>query len=116
MTIYILIKIIMPISKPIIATIALFTVVAYWNSYFNAILYIRDQSKWTLQLVLREIISAAETQSLQSGGNMAEIGTALPTQALKYATLVVVILPILAIYPFLQKYFVSGITVGAVKG
>ena len=113
---YVLFKIIIPISKPIIATIALFTAVAYWNSYFTAILYIRDKIKWPLQLILREIISAANTQSLQAGGNLAEIGNMLPTQALQYATLVVVILPILCVYPFLQKYFVQGITVGAVKG
>lgn len=113
---YILWKIALPLSKPILATIALFSAVGYWNSYFNAIMYIRDRGKWTLQLILRDIISSAETQTLTSGGNMAELSQQLPAQSLKYATLVVVIVPILCIYPFLQKYFVKGITVGAVKG
>lgn len=111
----ILTDVILPISKPIIATIALFIAVSYWNSYFSAILYIRSQSKWTLQLVMREIISSAETTALTAGSNMAEYGN-LPTQSLKYATLVVAILPILCVYPFLQKYFAEGIMVGAIKG
>ncbi|AEE95924.1 carbohydrate ABC transporter permease [Mahella australiensis] len=113
--VYILFKIIVPLSTPIIATIALFVAVGYWNSFFSAIVYIRDPGKWTLQLVLREIIMAANTQLLQTGGNYAEM-TNIPPQTLKYATLIVAVVPILCVYPFLQKYFVKGIMLGAVKG
>lgn len=113
---YILWKIILPISKSIMATIALFIAVTYWNTYFNAIIYIRSEDKWPLQLVLREIISAATAQNLLSGGDAAEISKNIPTQGLQYASLVVVVLPILCVYPFLQKYFVQGVTLGAVKG
>jgi len=114
---YILRKIIIPLSTPIIATIGLFVCVGYWNSYFSAVLYIRDQQKWTLQLLLREIIMSANTQLLSSGGNLAEISKdAIPPQTIKYATLIVVVLPILCVYPFLQKYFVKGMMLGAVKG
>lgn len=80
----ILTDVILPISKPIIATIALFIAVSYWNSYFSAILYIRSQSKWTLQLVMREIISSAETTALTAGSNMAEYGN-LPTRLSAFA-------------------------------
>ena len=115
--IYILWKIIVPLSTPIIATISLFVCVGYWNSYFSAVLYIRDQRKWTLQLLLREIILSANTQLLNAGGNFAELSSNnIPLQTVKYASLIVVILPILCVYPFLQKYFVKGIMMGAVKG
>lgn len=114
---YVLWKIVVPLSTPIIATISLFVCVGYWNSYFNAVLYIRDQGKWTLQLLLREIIMTANTQLLNAGGNFAEVSSdTIPPQTIKYASLIVVILPILCVYPFLQKYFVKGIMMGAVKG
>jgi putative aldouronate transport system permease protein len=114
---YVLWKIVLPLSTPILATIGLFICVGYWNSYFSAVLYIRDQQKWTLQLLLREIIMSANTQLLSSGGNLAEMSSdAIPPQTIKYATLIVVILPILCVYPFIQKYFVKGMMLGAVKG
>lgn len=111
----ILYKIMIPLSKPILATLALFIAVGYWNSFFEAVIYIRDPQKWTLQLVLREIIMAANTQMLQTEGNLAEM-SATSSVTVKYATLIVAILPIVCVYPFLQKYFVKGIMVGAVKG
>lgn len=111
----ILFRIVIPLSKPILATLALFVAVAYWNSFFNAVVYTRTPEKWTLQLVLREIVMMSDVQFLASGGNSAEISE-LPPNNLKYATLLVVILPIMCIYPFLQKYFVKGVMIGAVKG
>ena len=114
---YILFKIVLPISKAIIATIALFTAVGYWNSYFNAVLYISDPDKQPLQMVLNEIIKNAESAAAEFGGNLAESSMEIiPTQGLKYSTLIVVIVPVLCIYPFLQKYFAAGVTVGSVKG
>jgi putative aldouronate transport system permease protein len=113
----ILTRIFIPLSTAIIATISLFVAVGYWNSFFLAVIYIRDQGKWTLQLLLREIISMANTALLNSGGNMAEVNVeSLPRETIKYATLIVVMVPILCVYPFLQRYFVKGTMIGAVKG
>ncbi len=113
----VLFQIVIPISKAIIATIVLFSAVAYWNTYFNALLYISTKSKWPLQLVLNEIIKNAETSAADLRGNLAEATLeSVPTQGIKYATLLVVIIPILCVYPFLQKHFATGITVGSVKG
>lgn len=112
----ILFKIIVPLSMPIIATLCLFLSVGYWNSFFNAVLYIRTPANWTIQLLLREIISTSNDKILASGGNMAEMGIdSFPIQGLKYATLIVVIMPILCVYPFLQKHFVKGVRLGGVK-
>lgn len=104
-------KIILPLSMPIIATLTLFYAVGKWNSYFNAILYIRSRNNWTLQLVLREIVT--QTESLLNDST--DIA-ALPTQSIKYAVIMIAIIPIMCIYPFLQRFFVKGVMVGAVKG
>ena len=113
--IYILCRIVIPLSTPVIATIALFYAVGYWNSYFNAVMYIRDPHKWTLQLLLREVVMSANTAMMQTAGNSAEMGN-IPLKSVIYATLVIVMLPILFLYPFLQRYFVKGIMLGAIKG
>lgn len=112
---YILFRIIVPLSKPIIATLCLFTAVAYWNNFFNAIIYIRSDDKWPLMLYLREVIEGAS--ALADSANNAELGSQqLTSETIKYATLILVMIPILAVYPFLQKYFVKGIMLGSVKG
>lgn len=111
----VLLRVVFPLSLPIFSTIALFVAVGYWNSYFSAVLYIRSTDKWTLQLVLREILMSADMSLLASGGNAAEV-RATPVETLRYATMVVAIVPIMCVYPFLQKYFVKGVTLGAVKG
>lgn len=112
----ILFRIVVPLSKPIIAVIGLFLAVNYWNNYYNALLYTRSQDMWTLQLALREIIMKASTLQQNAGGNLAEMGgTSLPTIMLQYASIVVVMVPMLCIYPFIQKYFQTGIMIGAVK-
>ena len=114
---YILMRIVIPLSNAIIACIALFAAVGYWNNYFSAVLYARKQSNWPVQLVLREIIMAANTAMLNADGNMAEMSLAnIPTVSLRYASLIVVMVPIMCIYPFLQKYFTKGMMLGAVKG
>lgn len=114
---YILAKIVVPLSAPIIATIALFAAVGYWNSYFSAIIYTRRQALWPVQLVLREIIMAANTAFINADGNMAEANMKnIPLDSLRYAALIVVMLPIMCIYPFMQKYFAKGVMLGAVKG
>ena len=113
---YILIKIVLPLSSAILATIALFAAVGYWNSYFSAIMFARKQSNWPVQLVLREIVLSANTQALNASGNTAEFDIkSLPIESLRYATLIVVMLPIMCVYPFLQKYFAKGVMMGSVK-
>lgn len=113
----ILSKIVVPLSKPIISVIFLFVAVGYWNSYFNAILYTKTRAKWTLQLVIREIIMSAQSLQNATDGNLAEQGmNAIPPIMLQYASIVVAMVPILCVYPFVQRYFQEGIMLGAVKG
>ncbi|QNK59989.1 carbohydrate ABC transporter permease [Paenibacillus sp. PAMC21692] len=112
---YILFRIVVPLSKPIIATLCLFAAVGYWNNFFNAIVYIRNPDNWPLMLYLREVIEGASTMARSA--NAAEMGAEMMTsETIKYATLVLVMIPILCVYPFLQKYFVKGIMLGSVKG
>ena len=103
-------RIVLPLSKPIIATLSLFVAVTRWNSFFSAIIYIRDQGLWTLQLLLREILFSTEN-FLDDTSSMN-----LPVQGMKYAVIIVAVVPILCVYPFIQKYFAKGIMLGAVKG
>ena len=110
----VLIKIVLPLSLSIIATIGLFYAVGYWNTYFDALLYIQDPDKYTLQLRLRSLLFGEELNN--SGANLEGIGTQVMTQSLKMATVAVSTIPILIVYPWLQKYFVKGVMVGSVKG
>lgn len=105
-------KIVIPLSVPIIATIALFYAVQYWNNYFDALLYIQDPDKYTLQLRLRSLLFADELNS----GAASEADVQVMSQSLKMACVAVSTIPILVVYPWLQKYFVKGVMLGAVKG
>lgn len=114
------IKIVLPLSMPIIAVMALFYGVGNWNSYFSAMIYLVDSSKYPLQLVLRQILILQEASSVGAGLDAAA-ATALNNKAevaalVKYAVIIVSTLPIIMIYPFLQRYFVQGIMIGSVKG
>jgi putative aldouronate transport system permease protein len=109
----ILFKIVLPLSLPALAVIVLFYAVGHWNAYFNALIYIRSRDLYPLQLVLREILITSNVESMTtsvSTGDAFQVG-----QTIKYATIVVATLPILVIYPFLQKYFVKGALIGAIK-
>ena len=111
-------KIILPISLPAIATIALFLTLGYWNDWFNAMLYIDKDSLIPLQYLLIRIETSMEfllNNSASLGASAAEAASKLPTETAKMAIVVITTLPILFAYPFFQKYFVSGLTVGAVK-
>ncbi|MHB0860082.1 carbohydrate ABC transporter permease [Paenibacillus sp. SEL3] len=105
-------KIMLPLALPSIATISLFYAVAYWNTYMHAILYINDSAKWPIQVLLRQIV-------IVSSGMQAE-GTAVdvipPAQTIKMAVIVIATVPMLIVYPFVQKHFVKGALLGAVKG
>ncbi|MBR3872981.1 MAG: carbohydrate ABC transporter permease [Clostridia bacterium] len=110
-----LIRIIVPVSMPVMATVALMYGVVHWNSYFNAVLYIYDQSKMTLPIYLRMLLSStAMDQATQSGVSFDS--AAITPETMKMATIVASVLPILIIYPFIQKYFVKGVMVGSIKG
>ena len=106
---------ILPLSKATIATIALFTAVGYWNDYFSTVLYIRSVDKWALQAVLRNMLTNTQQAMQQAGVNvMAQTNT--NAQTIKAGTIVVSTVPILIVYPFVQKYFVKGVMIGGVKG
>lgn len=115
-------KIVIPLSTPIIAVMALFYGVGHWNSYFNALVYLNDQSKYPLQMVLRQILVLQEmSTSAQGAATSGEAAMAMNAKAdmaalLKYAVIIVATLPIIAVYPFVQRYFVQGVMIGSVKG
>lgn len=109
----ILFKIVIPLCKASFAVIILFTAVAKWNEWFSAILYLKDTSKYPLQMFLRQILIKQE--SIASSGQLAD-QLQIYKVLVKYCSIVVSTLPILCIYPFVQKHFVSGILIGSVKG
>jgi putative aldouronate transport system permease protein len=113
------ISIVLPLSKPIMAAMGLFYAVGHWNAYFNALVYLTDRDLFPLQLVLRQILvlnqvtdlltmTADELENLDKQMHMAEM--------MKYGLIIIATLPILVVYPFLQKYFVKGVLIGSVKG
>lgn len=108
-------RIVLPMSKAVLAVIGLFYAVAYWNNFFTALLYLQDLAKYPLQLILRTyVVNQAQIGVDQLGGTS---GAALPPQeALEMAILVLSIVPILLVYPFVQRHFTKGVLVGAVKG
>ena len=111
-------KIVLPLSKPIIATIGLMSALGYWNNWTNGLYYIDDSSLYTIQLVLNRINESASFLASNSSqmGDMLNGTASIPTTTMRMAIAVIAILPILVVYPFFQKYFVKGITIGAVKG
>ena len=108
-------KIIVPLSKPIIMTLALFMAVAHWNSWYDSLMYITDNSKIVVQVLLQRIIQESDV-SLITQGLVNPDATEFTSETVKAATVIVAILPILLFYPFIQKYFTKGIMLGAVKG
>lgn len=107
-------RIVLPLSKASVAVIGLFYAVTYWNAFFNALLYINDASKWPMQLVLRTYV--VNNSALSGGQINAAAGAIPPTQSLQAAILVLSIVPIVIVYPFLQRHMNKGVMVGAVKG
>lgn len=103
----ILFRVILPVAIPTLVTLALFNAVYQWNSYFNSLLYTPKQSLWPMQLVLRQLVTQ---------GGEAEVITPVPSYTIKMASIMAAMLPIICAYPFIQKYFLTGLTMGAVKG
>lgn len=110
----ILFKIVIPLALPTIAVTVLYYGVGHWNAWFSAMIYLRKRELWPLQLALREILISSNTDEMMTG-SVAPDRQAIG-ETIKYATIMVATLPILAAYPFLQKYFVKGVMVGALKG
>lgn len=106
----VLFRIVLPLAKPIIMVIMMYYAVGHWNSWFSAMIYLRDSSKMPLQLFLRDILTRNQLGAMNMGVNVEDIGTTI-----KYATIIVSTVPILCIYPFIQKHFVKGVMIGAVK-
>jgi len=110
--------IVLPLVKPALACIGLFYAIGYWNDWYNAMLYITDIKKYSLQYLLTSVINKADflTKSSMSSATVAGARESLPSESLKLAMTIVSIGPIVFVYPFVQKYFVTGLTIGAVKG
>ena len=114
----ILLRLIIPLSKPVLATVALWVIVGHWNDYLYPLMFISDRSKYTLQLVLKEMVLNAETSTMNismSTSSGSNIAAALGQQT-KNAVLVVAMIPMVILYPFVQRYFVGGVMLGSVKG
>lgn len=105
----VLFKIVVPLSMPVLATVSLWCIVGHWNAWYDCMLYIRDDTKYVLQYTLQRILLDGQVQDLD------HIGTKVNTETMKMASIVVSILPIMIIYPFVQKYFTKGVMIGAVK-
>lgn len=111
----ILFRIILPVSKAVVAVMVLLYAVGHWNSWFNAMIFLRNNKLWPLQMVLRQILIQNDTNqitSIANAGNSLDIYKPL----IKYSSIITSIVPIMCIYPFIQKYFVTGIMIGSIKG
>ncbi|MFD7525511.1 carbohydrate ABC transporter permease [Paenibacillus chitinolyticus] len=109
-------KIVLPLSMPIIAVMILFYSVGHWNSYFSGLMYLTDRDKYPLQLFLREILIQGQMQEMLGVGDDSHARNVMEGEAIKYAVVIVANLPVLMLYPFLQRYFVKGVMIGSVKG
>lgn len=109
----IFVRIVLPLSKASLAVIILFIAVMHWNSWFSASLYLTSRSKYPLQIILREILVDGNTNITSAG---ADASISIYKTLIKYCTVIVATLPILVIYPFIQKYFTKGVMIGAIKG
>ena len=106
-------RIILPLSMPVIATFTLFFMVRHWNTYFNALIYISDTKKWTLQLMVKQLVIDSDASGIGQtlGGDLAP-----PQETMRMASVVLSMLPIMCVYPFLQKHFAKGVMLGSIKG
>lgn len=114
----VLFRIILPVAKPVVATMVLYYGVARWNGYFYVMIFLNDRIKYPISLILREILIANSMMGIEGGGGIAENmeDDDLIIDTIKFATTMIATVPILLIYPFLQKYFVKGAMIGSVKG
>ena len=109
-------QIMIPLATPIIAVISLYYAVAIWNNYFTAMIYITDKKLLPLQMVIRDILLQSSAMGNEVNNMTSESGAAAYAMNIRYATIVVSTVPILCVYPFIQRYFIKGVMIGAVKG
>lgn len=110
-------KIVLPLSKAVVAVVGLFYAVGYWNAYFNAVLYIDDNDLWPIQRLLQSYILAGQSPQVAGGAvSLPGVTSTPPTLAVKMAVVIVTVIPALIIYPFVQRHFTKGVMIGAVKG
>ncbi|GAF11381.1 ABC transporter, permease protein [Bacillus sp. JCM 19046] len=109
-------KIVVPLSKPIIAVMVLFHVVTHWNSFFDALIYLNNDSLYPLQLILRNLLIQSEVSSQMIGDVESSQAQLAVAEQIKYGVIIVSSIPLLILYPFLQKYFVKGVMIGSIKG
>ena len=113
----ILLRIILPLSIPVICVIGLYYGVNHWNSYFSALVYLPDKNKWPLQLFLRQILVNNDISAVDGGASSDEMARrAMRAETIKYSIVILASVPMLIIYPFVQRYFVKGVMIGSVKG
>ncbi|MCD0447291.1 carbohydrate ABC transporter permease [Glycomyces sp. A-F 0318] len=103
--------VVVPLSKPVLATFALFYAVGIWNDYLSPLLYLSDTGKWTLQMILRQVTAAASLSADELNSDVPP-----PAQGIKFAVVIIATIPVLLAYPFLQKHFAKGMLIGSVKG
>ncbi|MFB9275549.1 carbohydrate ABC transporter permease [Cohnella cellulosilytica] len=108
-------RIVIPLSMPAIATFTLFFAVAYWNTYFNAFIYLSDSHKWTLQVLVKSLVIDSDSNGVGEAGAAGD-DAILPQETIRMASIVLAMAPILLAYPFLQKHFAKGVMLGSVKG
>jgi len=110
-------RMVLPLSLPILATIGLFLAIAYWNDWFNGLIFITDPKLFSIQNLLNRMLSDVQfLQTTNLGSVQASVAADVPLDTVRMAIAVVGILPLICVYPFFQKYFAKGLTVGAVKG
>jgi len=111
-----LLKIVVPLSGPIIAVIALFYAVGHWNQYFNAMIYLKNPQLYPLQLILRDILVQNEVRIDMLGDVKSAAARQGLRELLKYSLIVISSVPLMLVYPFVQKFFVKGVMIGSIKG
>ncbi|MFC4324316.1 carbohydrate ABC transporter permease [Litchfieldia salsa] len=109
-------KVVLPLSKPIIAVMVLFYAVGHWNAFFDALIYLNDEGKYPLQLILRSILIQNEASANMVGDVESFAAQQRISELIKYGVIIVAAIPLLILYPFIQKYFVKGAMIGSIKG
>lgn len=107
-------KIILPLSKPVLAAFSLFYAVGHWNTYFNGILYLNDPKQWPIQVILRQIVVLSDPKNALGAAQQVLLDVQPPPETIQMAAILVATLPILIVYPFLQKHFAKGVLIGSI--
>ena len=112
----ILLRIMVPLAKPVFVTVGLWAAVEHWNAWFDAMIYLDERNKQVLQLLIRDMLKVLDFAELDEAGDVLGLSEPVPVQSVQAVTILLTIGPIVVVYPFVQKYFVKGIMLGAIKG